>query len=195
MTTMPENSVKSLRAIIGQLPSGDIPAAWYSSTDPDVRAGYDEFIAANRDWNAIYKTMLTEAGLSHTTKFVTHANHYLAGLVPKFANGEVPRLMRIDKNGRMVPRKRTVAEKESRVNELWDECFEMPDAEKFIPGIPHTIWQHNRILPVKFRKPAIAVLAFMAITPEEATEPFEVSPQWSRMKLSTYHLLKEGPTT
>lgn len=191
MTIMPENSIKSLRAIIGQLPSGDIPAAWYSSTDPDVREGYDEFISANRDWNAVYKTMLTEAGLNESIRFVTHANHYLAGLVPRVGT-QTPRLMRVDKNGLLVPRKRTRAEKESRVNELWEECFEMPDAEKFIPGIPHTIWQDNRILPVKFRKPAIAVLAFMTIAPEEATQPFEVSPQWSRMKISTYHLLKEA---
>lgn len=178
-----------LKLIIGEIPEGDIPAAWYFSTEDGVVGGYDAYIGANRNWNSAYKTLLEHAGLPATTRFMTKAGKYLEGLVP---DGEkLPKGFRKDKGGLWVPRKRTTAEKESRLLELWDICYAIPQPEAFIPGIPTAVYQDNRIVRVHFRKPAMAVLAFMAVDPDRATEPFEPGPAWSRLKMSTYHALRE----
>ena len=59
------------------------------------------------------------------------------------------------------------------------------------PGLPDTLWLGEVAYAPTVRKPGKAVLVFLAHAPETATQPFEVGHEWSRLKVSTFHLLME----
>lgn len=189
--TIPDFTLAGMAEILGTMPDGDVPAAWYSSTHPDVLTGWEKYKKARYEWQGVYDCLLDELGLARGTMFMTAAKSHFVGLVPPKGAKKPPRYMRIDKNGYWVPRKRTQEEKTSKPHQLFAELEHIPQAEEFVPGMPNTLWTHFGAYPVILRKPAQAVLAFVATNPDDADPPFEVGPQWSRMKLSTYHLLRE----
>lgn len=188
---LPESTVDSLSKTLGTMPEGDVPAAWYSSIHPNVLKGWDKYRAERFSWQDRYHELLAEINLSQGTQFMTSAKSHFIGIVPPKGVKKIPRWMRLDKNGYWVPRKRTKAEKESRISTLFAQLEHIPQAEEFVPGMPNTLWTSFGAYPVTFRKPGPSVLAFVGTNPDDADPPFEVGPQWSRMKLSTYHLLRE----
>lgn len=193
-TLPPDHSIKSMAAVIGELPPGDSPGAWWSSTYPQVTTAYDEFVAAKRTWNDRYAHFLKQSGLPPNTQFVTEAGvHRLMGVVaPPGFTESTQRWLRYHKNGtHLLPRKRTLAEKNGPVARLWEELEYPPHALEFVPGMPAAIVTAEGTFPVTLRKPAQAVLAFLGLPPERATEPFLVNEYWSRMKVSTFQLLRE----
>lgn len=187
---MPESSIKQMTAMIGVLPAGDVPAAWWSSTHVDVLKGYDRYKVQLAKWQSGYKELLNTLGLPPNSQYVAHARVRFAGIVPP-TGVPAPRWMRLDKDGYLVPRKRTKAEKGGPIQLAYEELQEIPQAIEYLPGISDSIHIEGQIYPIQVRQPGKAVLAFSAVSPEDGAEDFAVGPQWSRMKLSTFHLLRE----
>ena len=67
----------------------------------------------------------------------------------------------------------------------------MPRAIDYITGMPQTLVVAERAYAPQVRRPAQAVLVFLAAAPEAAAIPFEPDNHWGRMKLSTFHQLTE----
>jgi hypothetical protein len=185
---VPESTIKAWKILLGELPPGDTPAAWYMSTNVEVIAAYERAKEISRKWNDFYAEMLELNELPPNSKFVTHADHFV-GIVPP-PGVDSTRWLRSDREGRLIPRKKTTAEKNSRSNVLWDLLQEKPDI--VLPGMPQSLFAGDSIFKPNFRKPAEAVLAFLGVAPEKSSEPFETGAEWSRLKLSTFHQLRES---
>lgn len=186
--TLPDTTLVGMAAVIGPLPAGDVPAAWYMSQNPEVLAQYDDYVYAREGWNRIMADLLAYSKLPADIQFITLGQGFLKGLVPPAGAVKPPRWWRIE-DKLLVPRKRTRAEKASEVNRLWSMLQAVPQPR--LPGLPDTLWVGTTAYAPTVRKPGKAVLVFLARTPEQATQPFEVGHEWSRLKVSTFHLLME----
>ena len=186
--TLPDTTLVGMAAVIGPLPPGDVPAAWYMSQNPEVMARYDEYVAERTVWNQHMAELLDYSKLPADTQFVTLGQGFLKGLVPPPGATKPPRWWRIE-DKLLVPRKRTRAEKASEVNRLWTMLQAV--SQPRLPGLPDTLWVGTTAYAPTVRKPGKAVLVFLAHAPEKATQPFEVGHEWSRLKVSTFHLLRE----
>jgi hypothetical protein len=189
----PDFSVKGMAELIGKLPPGDLPAAWYMSLHHDVLVAYERYDKDAAGWRDKMAELIGIGGLPHKLRFSTLGGDYLNGLIAPEDMTEPPRWWRFDKEGLLIPRKRTRAEREGEVLKLWKQLRDIPRAVDYLPGIPNTLWttDPDHGYAVHIRKPAKAVLAFVAHDPDKASPAFVVDGQWSRLKLSTFHLLRE----
>lgn len=181
-----------LAQLLGALPEGDAPAAWWVSTHDEVLSAYADYQANKRRWNELYLELLAEGDLPRTTTYVTASVNTLAGLTPPPERKTTPRWFRTTPAGLLVPRRRTRAEKTGPVVELWDGLEDIPTP--VLPGMPNGLVTPTAVYPVALRArgvPPHAVCAFVGVDPEQADPPFEVSSHWSAMKLSTFHALRE----
>lgn len=177
---------------LGEMPDGDVPAAWYGSLQPEVLSGWDEFTEAERKWRSTYSELLDALKLPAPTLYMKAAKSHFIGIVPPSGVEGPPRWLHLSPKGYWVPRKRTRAEKISPVTEFFAKLESIPQAEDYLPGMPTSLWTPSGVYPVHCRKPAQAVLAFLGITPDDADPPFAVDDTlWTRMKMSTYWLLRE----
>jgi hypothetical protein len=194
-TVVPDLTLKSLAETVGPLPEGDVPAAWWVSTHPEVIEKYEAWRQAHQGWRDRFAELCEISGFDRATvRIAALGEDALVGL---FVEGltEHP-WWRQDKKGFWVPRKRTKAEKSSEVTQRFNAARRIPSVLHYVPGLPHSLWLLNpdRVYPVKVRRAKgnnTAVLAFVGADPEAASPAFEVSQHWARMKLSTYHLLRE----
>jgi hypothetical protein len=187
----PDFTLAGMAQIIGKLPPGDIPAAWFMSMHYDVLNAYKRYEKDAAWWRDKYAALMGIGGMPYKLRFSTLGGDSLHGLIPPEDMKEPPRWWRIDKEGLLIPRKRTRAERDSEVNKIWDALHDIPRAVNYLPGIPKVLCTDNVIYPVHIRKPAQAVLAFVAYNPDKADPAFVVDGQWTKLKLSTFHLLRE----
>ena len=187
-----DGSLAGLAETLGTMPSGDVPAAWYMSLVPEVLDGYGHYLANRGAWDTTMAALLAFSGLPPQIQYSTLGEDYLNGLLPPPGMESPPRGWRLSTDGKLlVPRKRTRAEKTSQINLAWIKLTTIPRAVDYLPGMPNTLWTASRAYLPQVRRPAAAVLVFLAADPETATPPFETGPQWTRMKVSTFHLLRE----
>lgn len=204
LRVLPDHSIHSLAAVIGQLPTGDVPLAWYISTTDEVIKGWADYVGAKAEWNNDYARLLDITALPGDTKFITHAKGHFVGIYARREHAQITpvptRWLRANREGYFVPRKRTKAEKESEVSRLFESLEHVPQATDFVPGMPDTLWSQSGMpYPVHMRRSSgnadpdygPAVCAFVGADPDCADPPFVVSEHWTRMKLSTFHLLRE----
>jgi hypothetical protein len=203
-------SVSELAEVLGPLPPGDTPAAWWYSTSPKVVEAYQLWEKDHRSWRNRIAKLYKISGFPHPYKSRKYkrgneiriagiASDHLVGLYPPPGMGDPPRWWRLDRTGILVPRRYTVAEKNSEVSKLFKQCQQIPIPAKYCPGIPATLWIPSptpggptHAFPVQLRRPGEAVLAFVGWPPAGATPPFEPDPElWEPLKLSTWHLLRE----
>lgn len=193
MSTMLETSLPELAALVGELPGGDVPGGWYMSDHPDVLRGWWAYRKATEQWQADYQKLLGLTDLPRDTRCMT-SGPTLLGLIPPKGMATPPRWLRKTPEGWLVTRKRTRAEKYGEVNVLFRTLSVIPRAIDFQPGMPDTLWLHNRAWPVEVRRSTnhhAAVCAFVGTNPDDADPPFEVGPEWTRLKISTFLLLRE----
>lgn len=192
MPLPPEAALFDLALTIGELPGGDTPAAWYASVTNEVLEAYQRYASDQRKWNDAYSTMLKEGNLPPACQFVTEgARGSFIGIVAPKGLDTPPRWFRRGKGGHLVPRQRTTAERTSKVRKLFHDLAAVPRALDYLPGMPKTLLVGEVAYAPVVRKPAQAVLVFLPVAPEAATEPFEVDGNWARLKLSAFHLLRE----
>lgn len=200
MMTLPplgDTSLVSMAEVIGEMPPGDAPAAWYVSLDPEVLAGYERFRADYQDWHRRLTELLELSGLTTERLRISGlGGDYLAGLYPASRREKPPAGWRMAKEGYLVPRKQTRAQKEGEINRRFLALRRIPRAVDYLPGVPNTLWMpgpdgSTHAYPVHVRKPAQAVVVLLGADPDKASQPFVPDGRWSRMKLSTFHLLRE----
>ena len=183
-------SLKGLSDIVGPVPMGDIPTAWYASVSPSVLQGYDEYQRVNQQWQDTMARLLRVSSLDPATGYVSLTGQYLEGLqVPA---GTTQRWWRTTPQGLFVPRKRTTEEKTSEVNQLWEQLRVIPQPANYLPGISPLLWLESAMVHVPVvRKPGKAVLVLLFQDPDKAVVPFEAGSEWATLKPSTYLLLRE----
>lgn len=191
--TVLDTSLFDLADQIGDLPSGDTPVAWWISAHPDVLEAYDNYHEQRRTWNDLYAELLAVAHLPTGTSFVA-ADAQLQGLVPPKDKTKPSRWFRRTSAGLLIPRKRTRDEKVSVANTLWDRLLDIPVPH--LPGMPPALVTAQGTYPVAFRHNVrlgrqATVCAYVGVDPKSADPAFDVGGQWSRMKMSTYHMLQE----
>lgn len=180
-----------LAQLLGALPEGDTPAAWWVSTHEEVLEAYVEYQGNQRRWNELYLQLLAAGDLPRSTTYVTASKTTLAGLNPPKDRKTAPRWFRKTPEGLLVPRRRTRAEKTGEVVECWDGLVDIPTP--VLPGMPPAVVTPTGTYAVAYRAnkvPPVAVCAFVGIEPERDPS-FEVDSHWSAMKLSTFHALRE----
>lgn len=160
------------------------------SSHPAVLNAYDSYKARRNQWDNRYRELLDECKLPHNTAFIRHAGVHFGGIQPP-KGVDAPRWLRMDKDGVWVPRKRTQAEKSSKVQLLFEELYDIPVPNEKMPGMPDSLHTDSVVYQVHIRRPGKAVLAFLGADPEQAIQPFAVDDHWTSMKLSTFHLLRE----
>jgi hypothetical protein len=198
LTLLPDHSLKSLAEVLGPLPEGDVPAAWWVSTHPDVLDKYEQWRVAYAGWRDRFAELCEISGFDRATvKISVLGEDTLAGLsVPEL---KTHTWWRQTKEGLWVPRKRTKAEKDSQVTARFNACRRIPWVLNYVPGLPQGLWipgpgLATTVYPVKVRRAKgrdTAVVAFVGADPDKANPAFEVSEHWSKMKLSTFHMLRE----
>jgi hypothetical protein len=197
-TALPERSLRYLSSVVGKLPPIDrAPSAWYFSMSEDVLAGYEEYRVKYQGWRDSLTELIQLSGLRPETTAYRASVGTLVSLVPDPSPlpEDVPRWWRLTKEGDLVPRRRTKAEKASEISQRFKALHDIPRAVDFLPGMPTDLWTDERVYPVHVRKPGQAVLVFLAFDPDLASHPFEVDNRWSRLKLSMYFALKEYQET
>lgn len=188
--------IKSLAELVGELPVIDaVPSAWYMSTDPEVLAGHDQWAHDYKVWYDQLTELMEFSGFrTPNVRFGGWGGEYLIGF---YVDKEPPQWWRKDKKGYIVPRVRTVAERNSEVNQRFRKIQKIPRAINYLPGIPKALFMpgeepgEKRVFWPQVCRPAEAVLVFLGADPDLAADPFVVDEQWQRMKMSTYHLLAE----
>lgn len=195
-TALPERSLRYLSSVVGKLPPMlTPPAAWFFSMDKEVLAGHEKYEIDYKAWRDSLTELLELSELDPaTTSYVASVGH-LVGLKPTLRLDGPPRWWRETKEGYLVPRKRTKAEKTSEVSQRFDKLHDIPRAVDYLKGMPSDLWTENAIYPVHVRKPGQAVLAFLGHDPDHANPPFIIGNQWSRLKLSMLYSLKEYQET
>jgi hypothetical protein len=188
---LPERSLRYMSSVVGKLPPMDTaPGAWFFSMDKGALDGYETYRIAQKSWDDRMTELLELSGLPPNTKYLSSVGH-LVGLVPPKGLIDPPRWWRLTKKGHLQPRVRTKAEMNSEINKRFKALHDIPRAADHLPGMPSDVWTDNGVYPVHVRKPAQAVLVFLAQDPDHANPEFVVGSQWSRLKLSMFHSLKE----
>jgi hypothetical protein len=196
MPTLLTENLTELAELIGELPGGDTPAAWFCSLEPEVLKAYQDFKDDHAAWRSRMQALAEVSGLTPSdppeSLVVTGlGNDFLIGLKPPHSLTRTPRWWRVDHQGNLVPRKRTKAERNSPVNQAFQAARRIPRAVDYFDDLPNAAWTTKAAYPVHVRKPARAVLVFLAVDPADTDPPFEPGPHWIRMKLSTFHQLRE----
>lgn len=201
MTVLPLYSLPELAEMLGPMPAGDTPAAWWVSTDPDVLAGYDLYAADRKSWFRRWNQLLGISGFPSDSAAKTAESNTLIGVMPPAGATVSSRWWRrASHTAYYVPRKRTREEKASEVNGLFAQLIDIPVAIDYLPGIPSSLWAKVQMgehdyrregYPVTARRPAQAVCAFVGVDPVVADPAFEVSEAWLSMKVSTFLQLRE----
>lgn len=182
--------IPTMAAIIGKLPEGDDPKAWWSSLDEGVVAAYHSYEVALHSWKDSFTELMELSKLDPKTIKFAHTGSKLLGLLPPKGAG-VPTWWRLEKTGYWVPRKRTQSEKNSEVAKRWHKLNTIPLPIDYLPGLPKAIWEDGKPYPVQACRPSKAVLVFTGRDPEKADPVFCPDNRWTQMKLSTFHLLRE----
>lgn len=193
-TQFPERSLQYLSNVVGKLPEMNAhPAAWYFSMDPDVLTGYEKYRVDKKSWRDRLTELIELSELAPESTAYRASVGHLISLVPNArpAVEDVPRWWRLTKEGDLVPRNRTKAEKTSEVSARFKALHDIPRAVDYLIGMSTDLWTDQRVYPVHVVKPAQAVLVFLAHNPDRASFPFTVDDRWSRLKLSMYHALRE----
>lgn len=177
--------------IIGELPGGDLPVAWWSSLDEGVLTAWETYRQDLKTWKDAFTELMDLSGLDVSKMKFHHIGSLLIGLEP-LANTKPPTWWRHDeKVGVWVPRKRSQSEKNSEISQRWAKLRKVPIPIEYLPGLPQAVWTNGKPYPIAARKPGKALLVFTGVDPDMADPPFQPDNRWTRMKLSTFHLLRE----
>lgn len=187
---------KTILELIGQVPPAERPPeAWYMTLDEDCIKGYEQWKVDYKAWADRVAELIQMSGLKPTSviRYGGLGGRVLEGFEPSTPLASPPRWWRGNKSGYWVPRKRTKAEREGEVLHRFHKVQAIPHAIDYLKGMPTALYlpKMSAVLPV-VRRPGEAVLVFLSANPDHAVQPFEPDNRWSRLKLSTYHQIREN---
>lgn len=208
---MTEYSHEELRAMVGKVPERGMPAVWWVTTDPAQIAAYEQW---KTDYEAhveriqaladsigvdVKAARLMEWGkTSELTGFVAPYEMRLWPGNEKYR--PVPQGWRLDKkNDRLVPSRKTKADRESQANKDFAACKKIPALHAYLSGLPSEIYLDDRdmggtMYRVNFRRGESCVWAYCGGDPDRSpdarSEPIDTE-VWHRQKLSALIALRE----
>lgn len=210
---MTEFSVDELRDLIGKVPGGAIPAAWWVTVDPEQLAAYDRWLDDYTAHRTKIQKFAETIGLTADDAFFSawgDRAHLTGFRVPQFMghwNTEhpkyrpVPEGWRIDKKtNRLVPSRKTKADRESQANKEFAAHRSIPDVHAYVTGLPTEIYLDDRdfggtIYRVNYRRGDRCVWAYSGGDPDRQPEKRmneSVNASiWHRQKLSPLIALRE----
>lgn len=197
-----------LRSLIGdKVPNGDIPAAWWISTDPEQLAAYDKWVADYDARREQIKKLTDSLGLEITDAYswsgggVSELVGFLAPTFMGHWNTELPEYRpipegwRIDKKKNyLVPLRKTKADRESQANKDFAAVRRLPNVSSYLKGMPKELWLPGHIYSTGFRRGEHCVIGYIFGDPDRAekTDRFVVDTSiWKRQKLSALIALRE----
>lgn len=188
----PQRSLRYLSSVIGPLPPMSTPpAAWFMSLNQDVLDGYEQWKVAYKTWADNLTELMGLSGFISENIYIGGiAKDILLGIFPPTPTTDPPRWWRTTKKGYWVPRKRTIAEKNSEVFQRFESLQVIPRETTYLPGLPDSIVVRPKVSFASICRPGQAVLAFYGADPDQV-QNFPIGSQWRRMKLSTFWSLKE----
>lgn len=205
-------SVKDLEYLVGldQVPlRGPLPAVWWVTVEPELLDAYDRWkadyavhyervrvlaesigvkVESGRTWSFNGRTELS--GFTPPHEMLLWAGH------PEHV--PVPAGWRLDrKEGRLVPSRRTKADRESQVNRDWAAVKRIPDVQAYMRGLPNEIMLSDRefggtMYKVVYWRGVRAVMAYTGADPDRSEDKLEIDRGlWHRQKLSALATLRE----
>lgn len=213
---MTEFDIETVRDLIGQpVPGGAVPAIWWLTTDPEQLVAYARWKADYQKHFAKVEKLAQTLGLRATDAFVfSYANRSaLSGFRVKSAWAywpgregyqPMPTGWRIDKkNDRLVPSRKTKADRESQANKDFAAIRVVPNVRAYITGLPAEIYLDDRdfggtAYPVHYRRGEKCVWAYCGGDPDRQPEKKMNDAVdesiWHRQKLSVLIALREEVT-
>lgn len=211
---MGEYTVEELRELVGKtFPGGGVPAVWWVTTDPEQLAAYDRWVADYETSRARTEALATSLGLTAADSYCWSDGRRttMAGFKPPAFMGHwntehpeyrpIPPGWRIDKKeNRLVPSRRTKADRESQANKDYDAIRSVPNVGAYMSGLPGEIMLDDRgwggtIYYVRYRRGDNCVWAYSGgdpdRQPDKRVNDAVDTAIWHRQKLSVLLALRE----
>jgi hypothetical protein len=207
-------SQKDLEYLVGldRVPvKGPVPAVWWITVNPDQLDAFDRFkadYAIHLDKvDALAKTLglntaagrtSSWAGKTWLTGFDAPQGMYFWPSHPDHI--PVPDGWRLDrKKDRLVPSRKTKADRESQVNKDFAAVEKIPDVQAYVTGLPTTgIYIEDRgfgggtIYTIHYWRGRNCVAAYTGGDPDRCTDELNIDTAiWHRQKLSALVALRE----
>lgn len=191
-----------LQSVVGPIPAGDVPAAWWVTTDQAQLAAYDQYRRNYADYfDNRLKPLMDELGVDTARTWTSPRGTSLKGFSVPLGMGwpshpdyrPVPDGWRIDKqNNLLVPIRRTKADRESAANQTMKDLHIVPSAERVMSGLPSELHLPRCLYWPHYRRGTASVIAFVGGDPDRATSPYEVDESiWTRHTISEWRELQE----
>lgn len=211
---MTEFSIDELRRMVGKVPTGAIPAAWWITTESEQIAAYDRWVVDYDDHRHKIESLAATIGLTANDAFYmaySDVSRLTGFAVPHGMNLwpsnkdhiPVPAGWRIDKKtDRLVPSRKTKADRESQANKDFAAVAKIPNVSAYMTGLPNEIYVENRdmggtIYRTQYRRGDECVMAFSGGDPDRTPErkrwdTTDVDANtWHRQRISVLVALRE----
>ncbi|MES5383893.1 hypothetical protein ABVN64_30310 [Mycolicibacterium conceptionense] len=215
MTAIDYNDIDVARTLLGDtVPTkGGLPAAWWITTNPDLIAAFDRYRGDFESGREGVERLAQSIGLTADDALITtwgnisELTGFNAPTRMRYWSGHpdhqpVPEGWRLDKKtDRLVPSRKTKADRESEVNKAFAAVKKIPNVRAYMKGLPTEIYLDDRdfggtIYGVNYRRGAECVWAYSGGDPDRQSESdrrhavIDTS-IWHRMKLSVLMALRE----
>ncbi|SIJ54574.1 hypothetical protein [Mycobacteroides abscessus] len=209
---MTEYSLKKLKTLVGQMPSGSVPAAWWITTDPAQLKAYDQWRSDYTDARKKAVRLAKSLGLSADHIYATSwfKTTEVTGFLPTREmqlwpghpdHRPTPEGWRVDsKMNRLVPKRKTKADRESKANKDFAAIRKVPCVHAYLTGLPSEIYLDDRDFGgtsyrTQYRRGDQCVFAVSGADPDRSPRTNEIDTSiWHRQKLSALIALREEAT-
>lgn len=183
-----------------------VPAAWWITVDQEQQDAYDRWVNDYEAHRTNIETLAQTIGLHAEDAYYSAwgKSSSLTGFrVPRYMGDSwykdkpeyrpVPDGWRIDrKNDRLVPSRKTKADRESQANKDFSAAKSIPNVAAYITGMPTEIHLDDRdfggtMYRVQYRRGDRCLAAFSGGDPDRQPEKRmndAIGPHWQRQKLS-----------
>lgn len=204
---MSEYSQSELHELIGRVPSGGIPAAWWITTDAGQLAAYEQYqqdfderrvkveALANALGLTADKAMMSSWGnRSELTGFAAPHGMLIWDSHPDHI--PTPEGWRIDrKKDYLVPKRKSKADRESQANKDFAAIRTIPIVGAYLTGLPSEIWLPGAIYTIQYRRGDACIMAFSGADPDRSEDKLTIDTNiWHRQKLSALIAMRENAT-
>ncbi|MFI7449578.1 hypothetical protein ACIBQX_18925 [Nonomuraea sp. NPDC049714] len=156
----------------------------YRTTNADVLKRWHETAKAREAWGEQMKAFLAEHGFGKRQVWTINITGYIAGI--EHDDGDVPEGWRIDRYGRLVPRRSTKAGKAIAAKL---DALRQPDPRASLPGMPGECLVSLALLTCGLRVIDDALFATWSQPIPEERVDLDI---WERIKLSEYYAAIEA---
>ncbi|WP_336792985.1 hypothetical protein [Gordonia malaquae] len=192
-----------LQSVVGPIPAGDVPAAWWITTAPVEIAAYDLYRLKYADYfDNRLKPLMDELGVDTARTWRSPRGTSLKGFSVPRGMGTwpshpdyrpVPDGWRIDKqNNLLVPIRRTKADRDSAANRIMKDLHAVPSAERVMSGLARELHLPGHLYWPHYLRGTASIIAYVGGDPDRADVPYEVDESiWTRRTVAEWRELQE----